>query len=166
MLSVVIETKNDEDGLARTLASLVPAAVDGVVREVIVCDRGSTDRTDLVAEHTGCIFLSGDSLPAGIKRARSDWLLFLQPGSRLADGWIAAVVDHMNEGGGPARFTLSRLSRPAILRRLFAWRRSRFDGLVIEKARALTIAHDDGDTAWLASKVSARRISGEIHLPA
>jgi hypothetical protein len=79
---------------------------------------------------------------------------------------MGAVIEHMNDGGGPARFTRSRTSRPPILRRLFAWRRSRFDGLVIEKARALTLAQDENDAAWLASKVSARRISGEIHLPA
>ena len=42
MLSVVIQTHNDEDALARTLASLVSASVDGVVREVIICDAGST----------------------------------------------------------------------------------------------------------------------------
>ena len=40
MLSVIIETKNDEEALARTLGSLVSAVVQGVVREVIVCDRG------------------------------------------------------------------------------------------------------------------------------
>ena len=45
MLSVVIETLNDEDPLARTLSSLVGPAVEGAVREVIVCDRGSTDGT-------------------------------------------------------------------------------------------------------------------------
>ena len=44
MLSVLIETRNDEEGLARTLASLIAAAVEGVVREVIVCDLGSTDQ--------------------------------------------------------------------------------------------------------------------------
>jgi glycosyltransferase involved in cell wall biosynthesis len=64
MLSVVIETNNDEDALARTLASLVSAAVEGVVREVIVCDRGSTDRTHLVAEHAGCPFSPGACRPA------------------------------------------------------------------------------------------------------
>ncbi|TIR96069.1 MAG: glycosyl transferase family 2, partial [Mesorhizobium sp.] len=36
MLSVLIETRNDEEGLARTLASLIGGAVEGVVRDVIV----------------------------------------------------------------------------------------------------------------------------------
>ena len=58
MLSVLIETRNDEEGLARTLASLVGGAVEGVVREVIVCDLGSTDQTHDVAEHAGCAYLA------------------------------------------------------------------------------------------------------------
>ena len=53
MISVLIETRNDEAELAHTLASLVPGAVEGVVREVIVCDRGSTDGTASVAEQAG-----------------------------------------------------------------------------------------------------------------
>ncbi|NMG41092.1 glycosyltransferase [Chelativorans sp. ZYF759] len=165
MLSVVIQTHNDEDSLARTLASLVSASVEGVVREVIVCDGGSTDRTHLVADHTGCQFIAG-GLSAGIGKARSDWLLFLKPGTRLADGWMAEVVDHIARGRGPARFTRSRGSRPPILSRLFFLPRSRFDGLVIEKARAQALARGNEDAAWLARKVSARRLAGEIHLPA
>ncbi len=58
MLTVLIETRNDEEGLARTLASLVGAAVEGVVRDVIVCDRGSTDQTHYVAEHAGCHYVA------------------------------------------------------------------------------------------------------------
>ena len=50
MLSVLIETRNDEDGLAQTLASLIGGAIEGVVREVIVCDNGSTDQTGKVAD--------------------------------------------------------------------------------------------------------------------
>ncbi|MCG6113794.1 MAG: glycosyltransferase [Mesorhizobium sp.] len=165
MLSVVIQTHNDEDALARTLASLVSASVDGVVREVIICDAGSTDRTHLVADHTGCQFLTG-GLSAGIRQARSDWLMFLRPGTRLADGWTAELIEHIARGGGPARFTRSRMSRPPILSRLFGLKRNRFDGLVIEKARAQSLARGDEDAAWLARKVSARRLSGEIHLPA
>lgn len=69
MLSVVIQTHNDEDSLARTLASLVSASVEGVVREVIVCDGGSTDRTHLVADHTGCQFIAGGCRPESARHA-------------------------------------------------------------------------------------------------
>src|SRR5690606_8591932 len=62
MLSVLIETHNHEDALARTLACLVSGAVEGVVREVIVCDAGSSDRTAIVAEHAGCHFIGEGGL--------------------------------------------------------------------------------------------------------
>ena len=44
MISVVIGTRDSEVLLASTLAALVPGAVAGLVREVIVADSGSTDR--------------------------------------------------------------------------------------------------------------------------
>ena len=45
MLSVVIATENAEQRLVPTLAALVPGAMAGVVREVIVADAGSSDAT-------------------------------------------------------------------------------------------------------------------------
>ena len=47
MISVVIPALNAERCLPRCFDSLIPAAVRGVVREVIVADGGSTD------EHAG-----------------------------------------------------------------------------------------------------------------
>src|SRR5215213_9150718 len=100
MLSVLIETRNDEEALARTLASLVGGAVEGVVREVIVCDTGSTDRTHTVAEHAGCHYLPSGGIAAGIGLAKGDWLLLLEPGARLSEGWIEDVVLHMAKPTG------------------------------------------------------------------
>ena len=53
MISVVIPALNAERTLPSTLTALVPAAVDGVVREVIVADGGSTDHTRQIADHAG-----------------------------------------------------------------------------------------------------------------
>ena len=53
MISVVIATQDDERTLGQTLAALVPAAVDGLVREVILADAGSTDHTLAIAEDAG-----------------------------------------------------------------------------------------------------------------
>lgn len=109
MLTVLIPTRNSEEALARTLASLVSGAVEGVVREVIVCDGGSSDGTARVADHSGCLFLPDAGLTEGRERARSEWLLVLQPGARLAAGWTEAVRDHVQAGDRPARFTASSL---------------------------------------------------------
>ena len=53
MISVVIPTLNAERTLQRALAPLVPAAVEGLVREVVVADGGSTDRTLELADDAG-----------------------------------------------------------------------------------------------------------------
>ncbi len=88
MLTVLIETRNNEEGLARTLASLIPGAVEGLVREVVVCDLGSTDQTRRVADHAGCVFLAQGGVGQGIRQAKGEWLLLLPvgPGSSTA-GW-------------------------------------------------------------------------------
>ena len=45
MISVVIPTLNAQSGLPACLSALVPGMVEGHIRQVIVVDGGSTDRT-------------------------------------------------------------------------------------------------------------------------
>lgn len=92
MISVVIPTLNAEAHLGDTLSSLVPAAVDGLVREVIVVDGGSTDRTLAIADDSGADIVKaeagrGAQLKAGAARARFPWLLFLDADTYLETGW-------------------------------------------------------------------------------
>ncbi len=164
MLSVIIETENDEDALARSLTSLVGGAIEGVVREVIVCDRASSDGTNRVADLMGCHFVPTGGVAAGIRQARSDWLLLLEPGARLSDGWMEAAVHHLNTAETPARFTRSRLERPSFLSRLAAFRRPLVDGLLIPRRQAMALAQVNPDAAGIARKVSAKRLTGEIFL--
>lgn len=93
MISVIIATKNSETELVHTLSALVTAAAEGVVREVIVVDGGSTDGTEQVADAAGCDWVRIDGtrserLAYGADRARrGDWLLFLRPETLLESGW-------------------------------------------------------------------------------
>ncbi|MDX2203467.1 MAG: glycosyltransferase, partial [Hyphomicrobiaceae bacterium] len=92
MLSVIIPTLNAETTLGETLAALVPAVVEGVVKEVIVVDGGSSDGTERIADIAGATFLQaprgrGSQLAAGAKRARFAWLLFLHADTVLQPGW-------------------------------------------------------------------------------
>ncbi|NWG93335.1 MAG: glycosyltransferase, partial [Parvularculaceae bacterium] len=59
-ISVVIPTLNAERALSATLASLVPAAVEGLVREVIVSDGVSTDATRDIARAAGACLVEGE----------------------------------------------------------------------------------------------------------
>ena len=109
MISVVIPTLDDEARLGATLGALVPAAVDGLVREVIVADGGSTDATLAIADDAGARVAPaeqdlGRRLATGCAAAKNDWLLILLPGVRLERGWEAAAETHLADGAGKAGY--------------------------------------------------------------
>lgn len=162
MLSVVIETRNDEDGLARTLASLVGGAVEGVVREVIVCDSGSTDQTWKVADHAGCHFIPNATLGTALRQAKGEWLMILEPGARLADDWIPEVLVHLSETTKPARFTRVRGSGRGFLLDVFSSRNPIADGMVIRKAQALSRSQTAPDARSMARGLSMKRLKSRI----
>ncbi len=161
MLSVVIETRNHEDALARTLASLVSGAVEGLVREVIVCDLGSTDQTHRVAEHAGCKFLAQGGIAAGVRQAKAEWLLILEPGARVAEGWMEPVLDHASRATIPARFTRVRQSGFSLFSRFFRGR-PLASGLVITRRQAQALVARAATAQALARGVSARPIASEL----
>src|SRR5262245_9276600 len=120
MISVVIGTRDSEVLLASTLAALVPGAVAGLVREVIVADGGSADGTATVADVAGCRFFAsteplGARLSTAAAMARADWLLFLRPGSVPGSRWIDEVQRFLQDAqrdGSPKRAAVFR-SRPS-----------------------------------------------------
>jgi rSAM/selenodomain-associated transferase 2 len=136
MISVVIPTLNAEATLGQTLAALVPAAVDGLVREVIVVDGGSRDRTAEIVDHAGANLVRGkrgrgQQLAAGAAQARFPWLLFLHADTALAPGWEREASIFMERidleeqpvAAAAFRFALDdEGARPRLLERLVALR--------------------------------------------
>ena len=107
MISVLIPTYDSEHLLVPTLSALVPGSAEGLLREVILADGGSTDGTSKIADAAGCEFraLPGDSrsrVRAAAKDARGPWLLLLDPASVLEEGWtreIAKFVESAERAG-------------------------------------------------------------------
>lgn len=102
MISVVIPALNAEMALPATLAALIPATLEGLVREVILVDGGSTDRTCDVADAAGAEVLSarpsrGGQLMAGAARAKHPWLLFLHADTVLEPGWEREALHFMDK---------------------------------------------------------------------
>lgn len=107
MISVVIATHNDERTLGQTLASLVPAAVDGLVREVILADAGSTDDTLAIADDAGARVVVGEGaaearLAQACRTARADWLLILEASVPAPHGWEGPAGHHAERHAGRA----------------------------------------------------------------
>jgi glycosyltransferase involved in cell wall biosynthesis len=97
MISVLIPTKDSERTLVPTLSALVAGSAEGLVREVVLVDGGSTDGTAKIADAAGCEFrvVPGETdarLLAAAKRARGNWLLILDPASTLEEGWTREIA--------------------------------------------------------------------------
>jgi glycosyltransferase involved in cell wall biosynthesis len=162
MLTVMLECENSESELAYTLSVLVSGAVDGVVSEVIVLDRGSQDGTARLADAAGCKYLQSWTLADTVHGARGDWLLFLEPGARPQSGWVEEVLEYAAEGGKAARFSASRRHREPWFKR-FAQRGQPFeDGLLVRKRDLLAALEAGVDLARFARNASRRRLRTEL----
>jgi glycosyltransferase involved in cell wall biosynthesis len=115
MITVVIPTLDSERLLVPTLAALVPGSAEGLVREVFLADGGSRDGTRKIADAAGCEFLmategEGERLRTAARAARGDWLLFLDPGAVLTDGWtreVGAFISRQKGSPHAATFALA-----------------------------------------------------------
>lgn len=168
MVSVIIPTLNSEESLPRVLAALVPAAVGGVIREVIIADGGSTDATFEIADASGAKFIRaprgrGPQLAAGAAAAKGSWFLFLHADTVLDAGWeeeVQKFFDQIAKGriakqdvAGAFRFALDDFSGAA-----------RF----VEKSvalRCLLFKLPYGDQGLLVSRRLYERIGGFRPLP-
>lgn len=112
-ISVVIPTLNAGEELAACLEALFEGLHEGLIRELIISDGGSSDQTLAIAEEAGARVVTGapsrgGQLRRGCAEARGGWLLVLHADTRLAPGWARAVSEHLAQAkAGPACFQLS-----------------------------------------------------------
>jgi hypothetical protein len=99
MLTVIVETGEAAERLPGLLAALTSAAVDGLVREVLIVG-GPADLLDVLREETGAEL--APDLKGAIAVARSDRLLALPASLRLRSDWLARLGRHLREGGADA----------------------------------------------------------------
>jgi len=108
MLTVIIPTEGLEQPTVATLVALVPAAAAGVIREVLLVDRGASGVIERVADVSGCRFLAFEgsraaALAAGARQARSPWLMFLHAGAVLDAGWIEETTQFIQRVSSTGR---------------------------------------------------------------
>lgn len=153
MISVVLIASEDLPGLAAQMAMLVPAAVDGLVKEVILVADGEPG-VEALTEDSGARLVKvpggvAARLAAGAAAARGDWILTLRSAPALREGWREPIEKHLAGGvGAPAV-----LAVPGGLLSRFA---PRLHGVL---ARRLDWPADHGDEKALAKALKARRLA-------
>jgi hypothetical protein len=100
MLTVIVEAGEASERLPAMLAQLTSAAVDGLVREVLIAGGGPAELLAVLREETGAEL--ADDLGAAVAAARSDRLLVLPASLRLRGDWLGALGRHLRSGGADA----------------------------------------------------------------
>lgn len=170
MLTVYMDCGADDRLLALTLADLVSGSVEGVVRNVVLIDRGMSADARSVAEHAGCRMIVPTELDASIASDRSEWFLWLEVGSRPMPGWTGEVVDyldaaHRKSGSAmPARFRPAARDRLGFLDRVKTRRTALTDGLLIAKPQAIGLIRQRGPEplSALAKGLATKRMEAEL----
>ena len=101
-------------------------------------------------------------IAAGIRLAKCDWLLLLEPGARPIEGWTEAVASHINRSTSTARFTRSRASRLPFLARVLSADRAIAQGLLITKRQAGALAKSAPDAEAMARGLAMKTLRAEI----
>jgi hypothetical protein len=121
MLSVVIPVARPEPALVDTLAALVPAAADGLLRDVLLAGRAGDAFVREVADAAGCDLLDMEAdrdavLVAGARQVKGPWVLVLEPGLVPGGDWMAETEAFIEEAEGPAAAAVLTLSPRGSLR--------------------------------------------------
>ena len=108
MIRAVVLSGESVAALAHTLADLVPGAVEGVVKRVVVAAPADASEAFFeVSDDAGAKFerLEGAfGARAAAACAGADWLMVLEGGVRLPANWHAAVSDHVRRKPEQAAF--------------------------------------------------------------
>lgn len=165
MLSVIIPAINAEAHLPKLLMSLVEATVAGLVREVIVVDGGSVDRTVAIAEAMGATILHvpagrGRQLAAGARVVRFPWMLFVHADTVLDADWHKDV-DGFIRRAGSAEGDQAAVFRFALDDRTWAARAME----AIVRLRGVLFALPYGDQGLLISRRHYERVGGFGDMP-
>jgi rSAM/selenodomain-associated transferase 2 len=111
-ISVVVPTYNAEHALAGCLGALMEGIEQGLIRELIVSDGGSTDASGAVAQAWGAEVLSGPAsrggqLRRGVEAAKGEWVLIVHADTVLDAGWTEAARVKLNNSETAGWFILA-----------------------------------------------------------
>tara|TARA_Y100001934_G_scaffold274653_1_gene367480 strand:- start:515 stop:1195 length:681 start_codon:yes stop_codon:yes gene_type:complete len=134
-ISIIIPTLNSETDLYETLGSLFEGIENNLIRELIISDGGSTDKTKSIAYEAGAVLIEGPcsrglQISKGVDKSRGDWILILHADTSLSLGWSANLLQKIDRNFA-FYFKLKFQSKSPFARILEYWVqiRSKFLGL-------------------------------------
>lgn len=156
-------TLNAAPHLARSLSPLVPAVAQGLVRELVISDGGSSDDTLQIAEEVGARIVRsargrGAQLRAGAAAAQAQWLLFLHADTALEDAWT----------GEAARFVARQENKTRAAAFRFAFDDESLGAKIVTfwvDARNHLLALPYGDQGLLLSRAFHDQLGGFREMP-
>jgi len=103
MISAIIRAGRGSEALGATLAALVPAVADGVLRDAVVVDEQGSAETYEIADAAGTRYLkiaSGEDVWCrGAEEVRGPWLLLIAAGDLPEPAWTAAAERFIRAAG-------------------------------------------------------------------
>jgi hypothetical protein len=100
LISVLVTASDEPKALTRLLTALVPAAAEGLVREVAVI--GAAGPALSIADDAGADLY--DAFGAAFEKAKGPWVAGLPLGSNLAPDWMELLIPYLaREPQAPAR---------------------------------------------------------------
>jgi rSAM/selenodomain-associated transferase 2 len=101
-ISIIIPTLNSEYELPETLTSLFEGIEKNLIRELIISDGGSLDKTKIIASEVGAVFLEGTGgrgaqIKRGIEKSCGDWILVLHSDTSLSSNWTEQIFPNIDK---------------------------------------------------------------------
>ena len=134
-ISIIIPTLNSETELYETLGSLFEGIENDLIRELIISDGGSTDKTKSIAHEVGAVLIEGScgrglQISRGVDKSRGDWILILHADTSLSLDWSVDLLQKIDRNFA-YHFKLKFKSKSPFARILECWAqmRSNFLGL-------------------------------------
>ena len=134
-ISIVIPTLNSQNTIRETLVSLLEGFEAGMVRELIVVDGGSSDKTKEIVLACGGKFIAsrasrGSQLSTGVNLAKGDFIFILHSDSVLEVDWSKNIKKYFNlEAGYYCRLSFDIKHPLALMTSTFANARSKIFNL-------------------------------------
>lgn len=163
MFTVIILASEDAKAMTRTLNALIGATVDGIVRDVVVLADKQNEIAAKVADFSGCRLDEPDRFSKNVLEAKNDWLLILEAGAFLEEGWVERVSDFTASGRNAARFARSPLAARSIWLSLFQAEQPLALGLLVKRNYALQLERSALTTPYeLAKAIKPKAMAASL----